>query len=223
MFVEFVCLANSVRPGGRCVAGVVATRSGWGWVRPVGPAGRSELWAREYVTSSGRETKPFDVVDVELAEPCPTPAQPENRFLSEARWQYVRTLDSIEREELLRELESDSELLFGSNLGFTEADALLTGADARSLTVITPREVSWEVRHRWNGTKQLRMLFRFGDSTYDLSVTDPEWFLHFADRDLGPVDPGDLEVGSVSRIVVSLGEEWNGRHYKIVATVVEET
>jgi hypothetical protein len=172
------------------------------------------------VNDSGAETRPFDVVEIELGEPCPTLAQPENRLRGEVPWRYVRSLLAEERESLLSELESEADLLLGNDSSVVSPEDLSTGAAAHSLAVVAPSHISWEVRLRWNGTRQIRALFTFNGVEYDLPVTDPYWYRHFDGQEVGSVANQDLGVGPVSRIVVSLGEEWSGRHYKIVATVV---
>ncbi len=61
--VRMVCLANSWRPGGRCVAGIDLETGEW--VRPI-PKGGSAI-PEDDTHFADHELVPLDVVDVELA------------------------------------------------------------------------------------------------------------------------------------------------------------
>jgi len=87
--VRMVCLANSWRPGGRCVAGIDLETGEW--VRPV-PKGGSAI--PEGATHFGKhDLAPLDVVEVELAPPTlTTKYQRENRVITSKTWTYIETL-----------------------------------------------------------------------------------------------------------------------------------
>jgi len=83
---RIVILANSIRPGGRCVAGI-CTETGE-WIRPVP---RDTGRAVPNATSISRISL-LDIVDVPLAEDRPSPPdryQYENWFVDSWTWEVV--------------------------------------------------------------------------------------------------------------------------------------
>lgn len=88
-----VCLANSWRPGGRCVAGIdLATGE---WIRPV-PRGAKAV--PDVATHFGRhDLAPLDVVELEVALPkTVTKYQRENRVVTSPRWKLVGRLKVVD-------------------------------------------------------------------------------------------------------------------------------
>ena len=91
---QMICLANSWRPGGRCVAGIDVDTGEW--VRPVPPGGGAIPESRTYM--QGRYLELLDVVEVDLDEPTLTTRyQRENRAVRNWDWQRVRvaTVDEV--------------------------------------------------------------------------------------------------------------------------------
>lgn len=87
--VRIVCLANSWRPGGRCVAGIDLDTGEW--VRPVPKQGNA---IPEGATKFGtHDLTPLDVLEVELAPPClATKYQRENRVVTSKGWKLAGRL-----------------------------------------------------------------------------------------------------------------------------------
>ena len=84
--MRILCLANSIREGGRCVAGIdYATCR---WVRPVLLGGGPIPVERTLVGK--RHVEPGDVVEIEMDEtPTPMPYQRENHVLYGRPWRIV--------------------------------------------------------------------------------------------------------------------------------------
>jgi hypothetical protein len=74
-FFEIVCLANSRKHSGRCVAGQIigGPRSGT-WVRPVSARRAAQISAAESRLANGAWLEVQDVVR------CPSPSQPSTRI-----------------------------------------------------------------------------------------------------------------------------------------------
>jgi hypothetical protein len=76
----------------------------------------------------------------------------------------------------------------------------------------------------WEGVdkKRVRGVFSYNEMTYNFSMTDPlvsrKYFPDFPNVPDGFVE---LERSGTILICVSLTPEFNGYHYKIVATVIE--
>jgi hypothetical protein len=82
--VDLICLANSRKHGGRCVAGL--RTDGTGWVRPVGTLPHGTLYPTDYMLSDYTEPGVLDVVRVGLAAPRPAAHQPENWVIDGTTW-----------------------------------------------------------------------------------------------------------------------------------------
>jgi len=88
--LDFVCLANSRKHNGRCVAGITTAGN---WIRPVSSEPDGTLYSPDYTCSDGSEPALLDVIRLE-AFPRPEPHQPENWRISGAQWQHLGRLSS---------------------------------------------------------------------------------------------------------------------------------
>ena len=96
--VQLICLANSWREGGRCVAGI--DRQTGVWVRPVpyggGAIPEERTWLKR-TWFSGRFLAPLDVVDLDLEAPTfATRFQSENRRVRTWNWRLVGQVKAAE-------------------------------------------------------------------------------------------------------------------------------
>jgi hypothetical protein len=79
---KIVCLANSRKPGGRCIAGREVHDSGFGgWVRPVSIRSGAEVSLDERRYENGAEPEILDVLSVPMIAPVPKLHQTENHIL----------------------------------------------------------------------------------------------------------------------------------------------
>ena len=85
---EMLCLANSRKPGGRCVAGLLPDGS---WIRPVTATGGGSLTSAMCRLDKGRPVGALDVVRVGVTQPEPRLHQPENWIITDKRWKLVET------------------------------------------------------------------------------------------------------------------------------------
>lgn len=79
---RIVCLANSRKLNGRCVAGkeLAGGRPG-GWVRPVSAREHEEVSEYERQYEDGSDPRVLDTMDVPLLDPRPRGYQQENWLL----------------------------------------------------------------------------------------------------------------------------------------------
>ena len=79
---RIVCLANSRKRSGRCVAGVeLSGRRRVGWIRPVSAREHEEVSEYERQFEDGSDPRVLDLIDVPLLEPRPKIYQQENWLL----------------------------------------------------------------------------------------------------------------------------------------------
>ncbi|HTS66207.1 MAG TPA: hypothetical protein VMH28_29490 [Candidatus Acidoferrales bacterium] len=214
---RIVCLANSRKYAGRCIAGKEAVPNGFGaWVRPVSARATTELARDERRYRDGRDPRILDVMDVALREPAPNGYQTENhlidlargyRKVGEAPWDLVDAM--LDHPGTLWTNASSS------HHGRNDRVAVSQAAEFTwSLALIRPESLAIRVRVE-SGKPRVRACFRYRGVPYTFGVTDPftEWaWLKRPDGEY-PVE------GAV--LCVSLGEPYtDGYCYKLVATVL---
>lgn len=80
-----LCLANSKKKSGRCVAGrEVKTGGAGGWVRPVSSRPMEEVSETERQYEDGTDPKVLDVIEIPLIKHKPHACQTENWLLDDA-------------------------------------------------------------------------------------------------------------------------------------------
>jgi hypothetical protein len=216
---ELICLANSRKRGGRCVAGV--RTDGGGWLRPVGTHPEGVLFPWEYRLDDGTEPRVLDIIKVSLLEPRPQPHQPENWLIDGKQWKLVERPASREYLPVLRRAVNRGYLLFGNDGDRVPYNAFASRPAGSSLTLVVPRTFSWQIRTWENGKRQLRALFSLGPVQYNLGVTDPVWEERTKHLPAGTHPFTAAAVGMSGRLLltISLGEPFNGFCYKLVAAV----
>lgn len=84
---EIICLANSDKNGGRCIAGLKT--DGSGWLRPVSTQSDGKLYPNNYILDTNREPELFDILEIECSHHRPAPHQPENWVITPRKWRFV--------------------------------------------------------------------------------------------------------------------------------------
>lgn len=218
---RIVCLANSRKLHGRCVAGRewIGGRAG-PWIRPVSNREHQEVSEYERQYEDGSDPKVLDVVDVPVIEPRPCGFQSENWLLDpKYYWEKSGRLSWFELPALadpVAPLWLDGHSTYdGRNdkipleVADSVADSLkLIHVDGLELSVFKPGEAFGNNKRRVQGR------FRHAGNGYGLWVTDPV----YERRYLGKLD-GDYRIGECF-LTVSLGEPYDGACYKLIASVI---
>jgi Dual OB-containing domain len=217
---RLVCLANSKKRSGRCVAGY--DQDDARWIRPIGETNEGTVPIAHTYLDNGEPLAVLDVFEIKLDEPRPDSVQPENYLYSQAPWVGVSRLDSDAACALLTELSHHGPELFGSTGESVHPSEL--GANAQSLLIIEPEELQWRVETGFYGGQRVRAQFQLGGQPYELTVTDPQFLASFGDQPLGVygVTIGDIREGDRIWLTISLTEpfERTGDCYKLVAAVI---
>ena len=215
-WLEILCLANSRKLGGRCVAGVrLDTRE---WVRPVSSHPQGTLYAADYALDAGRDIDLLDVARIPIGQPAPQPTQPENVLLDAGTWRHVRALHRAEVEPIVEPLIATGPDLLGS-VGDRVAAA---SAQRASLTLVESESLEWQVTSTQDGRRQLRARFALAGHPYNLAVTDPSWEESTRGLPIGwhPRTVGGTKASDRILLTVSIGEPFQGHCYKLVAAIV---
>ena len=220
---RIVCLANSRKRSGRCIAGKEILSDGrpGAWVRPVSDRATGEVSEDERQYENGSDPSVLDVIDVPVLDAQPSSFQRENWLLDpKYYWNKVR---SMTRDDLADFIDPATPLWvngYGTYNGqndripLDEANGLdsslrLIKVDRLELVVTQPGRAFNDYRRRVQGR------FTYGDADYWLRVTDPAYERRYLSQ-----PDGDYEVGE-SYLTVSLGESYQGYSYKLIAAVIE--
>ncbi len=216
-----VCLANSRKLSGRCLAGKELSRSVVGqWIRPVNARPSEEVSERERAYKDGSDPRVMDIVDVPLVQPKPKTYQSENWLLDPETY-WVRR-GALAYAQLAAAADAPSSLwtngfktYHGLNDRVPEAEAdILTN----SLYLLSLTSISFSVfapgATFGNPKRRVHALFDYAGASYALWVTDP-----MVEREYLAKDDGSYVEGAC-HITVSLGERDKGFCYKLVAAVI---
>jgi hypothetical protein len=218
---RIVCLANSRKYQGRCIAGKERLPDGsFAWVRPVSARPNEELSEAERRYVDGSEPSLLDVIDIPLQCAAPRSYQTENWLLApRQRWVLHRRAEWRH----LAVLEDDPPTLWtngsSSSGGMNDRVAATVAAEwPCSLYLLRLDDLALHVSsHAADGSFRWRLQasFTHRDVPYRLSVTDPEIETACLAREDGTYRMGRAYA------TVSLGEPFrDGFCYKLVAALI---
>lgn len=199
---EIIVLANSVKHGQHCVAGKCLQSNRW--VRPVANEQGAELnheqakYQNPYGTYS---VKPLQRIRMGFTSHAPLPHQPENYLIDGNLWQQNY---SISIDDLPNYLDNPTNLWGEGNRVQYPLIELGPHNIEQSLYLI---QVEQLVLYNTDEGKR-RASFHYNGLNYDLAVTDPKF---------DEIIQEQTEVKSI--LCISLGEEYHGYCYKLVATI----
>ena len=215
-----LCLANSWKHGGRCVAGKVFTQPGFGeWVRPIGTVDGGAVSYADRQYDGGGDPALLDIINITMSGPSPHLYQPENHKIDD-NW-YWRLENRAAPAVLSRMLDPIQRDLWGAshssgggvNDRVPEADAPRFGYSLRLISVsdLTIR-VAVE-NPTYTNKKTVRGYFTYSGHRYALGITDPIAKATYISQPLATYSVGN------AILCVSLGEPFNGHAYKLIAGV----
>ena len=220
--IDFICLANSRKLSGRCVAGL--RTDGNGWIRPVSDLEDGRLVEEHYTLDDGCEAQLLDVVRVEVVKPQVLPHQPENWILAKKPWKLLRRISPADAMRHLEPALIPGPDLLGNRSDRVAVVDLKKRAAASSLALVAPESLEWTVTKSMRGNRQIRAVFELRKTSYDLVVTDPRWERRLSSLQLGthPREAASLERNFRVLFTVSLSEPFEAQAhcFKLVAGVL---
>ena len=218
---RIVCLANSRRQSGRCIAGRVwdGNRPG-NWIRPVSDREGEEVSEDECQYENGCDPQVLDIIDVPLLSHKPNNHQQENWLLdSNSDWTKVGVLSLDKLQQLVdpvaplwidghstnRGINDQIPLALTKSL---DSSLRLIHVDSVQLSVLRPGTAFGNPKRRVQGR------FSYAKKEYALWITDPSYEREYLSK---PDD--EYEIGE-SFLTVSLGEPFKEACYKLVAAVI---
>lgn len=215
MKTTFICLANSYKEGGRCVAGIECHNGTplWNendkprWIRPVS----ADTPHGEIDSRLSYKLKLLDIVEMDAFDPVPEGHQVENVLFNP---HSLKVRGAFPLQELESLCDRYQPFLFGNaSNAVSEEEA---GQLSESLTLIKVADSQFAIKpNPANPDKpHVRLHFHFNKTRYNLPVTDPVFMREIQfDRDF-------LKNAPQLYLCLSLGILHEGLHYKLVAGII---
>ena len=219
---RIVCLANSRKLCGRCIAGVELAGNGpTAWLRPVSIRKHQGVSKHERQYKGGSDPELLDIIDIPLLRAQPRNYQRENWLLDPKHyWQKVGALPWSDLYDIAESTDTlwrnDCHTYNGCNDQIPLPQACLENyslklihVDGMKLKVFAPGAAFG------NGKRRVQARFCFSDIDYALRVTDPR-----IERAYLAKADGDYPFGECF-LTVSLGDPFKEYCYKLVAAVIQ--
>ena len=210
---RLLCLANSRKWQGRCIAGIdVSTRQ---WIRPVSDRPTGELSEAERILPGGAEAAPLDVVEVCVSAHTPKQYQTEN-WTIDSRFPF-RLLGRL-NPSVLTSLEQTPPSLWlnGHSTVVGENDRMPVASSPGPLgsLLLIRANLSILVRNPYQQRRVVNARFMYRETPYELRITDPLVEGSYLRRPIGRYECGE------HYLTLSLGQPFEGHVYKLVAAVI---
>ena len=215
---RIICLANSRKYSGRCVAGKELLPDGiGGWVRLVGGSTTGELTIDEITMRNDKPPELLDIIALYVGGKTAHGYQSENRLAGDTLWLRDGKADpSIPR----RLCDEPAHLWIDgfSSAGGTNDRIPLRLADenlASSLFFVAVEHLCIIVGEDARGLKKTWADFTYHQVNYRLAVTDPEIENRYIQMDIGK-----YPVEGENYLTASISEPFDGFCYKLAAAVI---
>lgn len=218
-----VCLANSRKMSGRCVAGkeLLGRRKTGNWIRPVSSRPSEEVSEYERQYNDGSDPSILDVIEIPLIEAKPKMYQSENWLLhpdyywvrkGRASWSDLAFLVDTPAALWINEFSSYN------GLNDRVPESIAESLDS-SLYLVRVSKLHLEVSQPGiafgNPKRSVQGRFQFEGVDYWLRVTDPNY-----EREYLAKPDGSYVIGECC-LTVSLGDLYDGHAYKLIAAIIE--
>lgn len=220
-----VCLANSRKLTGRCVAGKEwdGQRPGE-WCRPVSAKERGELTAERWYRRTWRDPQLLDIIVVGLLAPRPSGCQRENHLVDESfRWRFSGRVGAKQLSSALDRPAGPLWMNGDSTAGGRndKVPAAVAEREQYSLVLVQPDQLLITVGIEGAGSgiarRRVRGHFSLAGHDYVLAITDP-----VIEKQILP-HPDGFSTGLHNPILcISLSEKFESQNacYKLIAGVM---
>lgn len=230
---EIVLLAKSVKYRQYCIAGREIIRNErrlrlGAWIRPISDHDAGALSPSDIILKNGREPFFLDIIQIDVIRNINNHTQPENWTINKNTWKKT---GRVRIESIFQHLIEAPPSLWGDD--FCQSDRITSDRYIRnyynsSLCIIQPKSFIMEISTIHNGfegreKKRRRGKFFYNGVHYDLAITDPEVDRKYF-RPFPGINDGVRQIPMDVKkclLCISLAPEFNGYHYKLIATVIE--
>ena len=212
MKIRIVCLANSIKIGGRCLAGIqldaankpIFSRGKPKWIRPISKLGHGEV-----PTACAEPFELLDVIEFEAGMADPEGHQSENVHCDLGSFRKV----GVFPRDNLGVLCDRSEKIFG-NRGKAVSEDDENGPNYSLMLISVPEYETKSVTSQERTKPQIRIIFMYAGAEYDLPVTDPQFQSKYN------IYHATAKSSSEQYLCLSLAVLQNGWYSKLVAGVL---
>ncbi|MCI5148863.1 MAG: hypothetical protein D3916_05645 [Candidatus Electrothrix sp. MAN1_4] len=230
---ELVILAKSVKYGQYCIAGREVIRNErklqlGTWIRPISDHDAGALSTSDIMLKNGRSPFLLDIIQIDVIRNINNPTQPENWTVNKSTWEKT---GRMRIESIFQQVIETPVSLWNDD--FCQSDRITTEEYIRnyynsSLCIIQPKYFVMEISTVYNEfegrkKKRRRGKFLYNSVHYDLAITDPDIDRKYF-RPFPGINDGIRKISmDVTKclLCISLAPEFNGYHYKLIATVIE--
>lgn len=210
----FICLANSYKRNGRCIAGVEVTISQDSHLKIVRNNDGSPHWIRpidqhtdygEILDGEAHYIPLLSVVKLSEVVPCPHESHSED-----VNYMHMMAIGRINSNREILELMCDNvhfEVFYTTELAISPE---VYAKGNYSLMMIHPENIQFQEDLTKNRSRY-RMLFSYHGTNYDFSITDPVFYEQTV------LQSGLLASLTDVYLTLSIGLEYEGRHHKLIA------
>lgn len=216
----FICLANSYKRGGRCVAGIEIVFDANGELKPVCNGDGRPRWIRPIATTTYGEIpnyvaegiKLLSIVKLYNVVPCPNKPHTENVYYSKLEQCKYDLSHDI---SIINHLFDNTHQVLFHNRGRAVSAEMSMGINY-SLMLIHAENACAYIDENREKSKN-RMSFTYYGADYDFPITDPIFLEEFKKEPERFANIADVYL------TISLGLEFEGWHHKLVAGVIIPT
>jgi hypothetical protein len=219
---KIVCLANSRKISGRCIAGKIIESNKW--IRPVSSRESEEISEEERRYKDGQMPKLFDIISIPVNSHKPTLHQKENYLIKdEYYWEKTGKFSEGLNEMLYTPTDlwgTDSSSYQGTNDRIPEHNC---NNYNESLYLIKPQSLKIIIRVEGkefdNAKRKVRAEIEYNNIIYIFPVTDPIIEGKYLSGRNGNFT---MPIENIY-LCVSVGLPYNGYCCKFVASIIETT
>jgi hypothetical protein len=231
---HLLILANSIKHWpGVCIAGREIYSGGsyyqlGAWIRPVSQTGEGELSPSETTLTNGKLPTALDFVQLNLVRHMKDRLQPENWLNDDIqKWQSVNSLYQKPPWEIVVETPSNIWVQRDERTDRVSPEYLKKTPPAQSLYLVHVPTIRAKFEwNEWDGRykQRRRAVFKYRGVDYELNITDPKFSERYRSQFPAKGQPAnvfDVSPPNGCYLCVSLAPEFNGFHYKVVASIFE--
>lgn len=214
---QFVCLANSKKHNGRCLAGKVLINGNYDrWIRPITNHPHQELREREHLDQSGKDLNLLDLLEIKLINPKAELHQQENYLMDTSV--PLRKYGVLEKELAISLVDFPENLWVNGHSSRKGKNDFVTQKEISGLnsSLYLLRILDFHLNVIDDNGKKFRGNFFYNKVEYNFAITDIAFTKEFSFKRVGQYPLKD------SLITISLGEFFptgNG-YYKLIAGII---
>lgn len=211
--MRILCLANSYKEGGRCIAGIllddnnnkpVFKKNKPVWIRPICKTKHGQI--PNYLCNT---ILPLDIIQINKTSNVGVGYQSENTTFDEKQILVI----SKATKNILTNLYSQTNLIFG-NRGKALPEDTIKELDHSLMLISSSNFKIIERKYEEKARPKIRLNFFYNNVSYDFPVTDPIFLENYSKNKNIIGNKASIDI------VLSLGVPFKDWYYKLVATII---